>query len=371
MKVVHVLLGKANAHSMNGVNVVVHELATRQQARGQDVEVWGLTASPEKTTHVRAYPLRLFKVTRWRLLLPSDLLAAIDQMPADTLFHLHSVFIPEFFAVCRFLRQRGRKWVLTPHGGYSRQVLRRNRLLKLAYLTCFERTVIQRAAAVHALAEGERQDILDVARPLRVVVIPNGQALLAPQSFEHILEGPVFGFCGRMAAEHKGLDLLLEAFSRYRKLRGLGALWLIGDGPDRGPLEDRARCLGLASHVTFFGPLYGEDKLQRLAMVDVFVQPSRWDGMPMGVLEAASLGKALIVSLATNLGPAVCRHEAGAVLETTTVADLLATMERVTEGDWRSRLRRMGEQAHRMIEEEFSWEATACKLSRLYAEVLG
>src|ERR1700761_692708 len=55
MEVIHLILGKANPMRMNGVNKVVHEMATNQVLRGYPVEVWGITAS---TTH--DYPKRNF-----------------------------------------------------------------------------------------------------------------------------------------------------------------------------------------------------------------------------------------------------------------------------------------------------------------------
>jgi len=50
MRVIHVVLGKANPDRMNGVNQVVHHLATEQVERGDEVEVWGITADPEAET---------------------------------------------------------------------------------------------------------------------------------------------------------------------------------------------------------------------------------------------------------------------------------------------------------------------------------
>src|SRR6201999_3525594 len=58
MEVIHLILGKANPMRMNGVNKVVHEMATNQVLRGYPVEVWGITAN---TTH--DYPKRNF-ITR-------------------------------------------------------------------------------------------------------------------------------------------------------------------------------------------------------------------------------------------------------------------------------------------------------------------
>ena len=45
MKIIHIVLGRANPNRMNGVNRVAHNLATAQVNKGSDVSVWGITAS--------------------------------------------------------------------------------------------------------------------------------------------------------------------------------------------------------------------------------------------------------------------------------------------------------------------------------------
>ena len=46
MEIIHLILGKANPNRMNGVNKVVHELATTQVEKGISAEVWGITDNP-------------------------------------------------------------------------------------------------------------------------------------------------------------------------------------------------------------------------------------------------------------------------------------------------------------------------------------
>ena len=48
MKIVHIVVGKVNPDSLNGVSKVVHWMATSQMQLGHDVEVWGLTESTKE-----------------------------------------------------------------------------------------------------------------------------------------------------------------------------------------------------------------------------------------------------------------------------------------------------------------------------------
>ena len=97
--------------------------------------------------------------------------------------------------------------------------------------------------------------------------------------------------------EAKGIDTLLEALPLVARARGaLPRAILVGSGPDQAILTERARRLGVASHVTFPGPMPIRDafKLGRILVV-----PSRAESMPYVVLEA---GGARVPMVATNVG---------------------------------------------------------------------
>ena len=80
MKIIHLVLGKANPDRMNGVNKVAHNLAAFQFRRGHDVEIWGITPTPEDVPRDREYPIRLFKRARFRFTLGAALAKAIDAL---------------------------------------------------------------------------------------------------------------------------------------------------------------------------------------------------------------------------------------------------------------------------------------------------
>jgi glycosyltransferase involved in cell wall biosynthesis len=62
-------------------------------------------------------------------------------------------------------------------------------------------------------------------------------------------------------------------------------------------------------------PLYNKDKLIALASSDIFVHPSRTEGMPNGVLEAMSLALPCLISHETNMGPIIKESKCGWVVD--------------------------------------------------------
>jgi glycosyltransferase involved in cell wall biosynthesis len=107
---------------------------------------------------------------------------------------------------------------------------------------------------------------------LPIAVIPQLGAL-APHEPQHVPhEGLAIGFVGRLVP-HKGLDSLLQALALQR-----GAKWrltIVGDGPEREPLEQLASELRLAARVRWTGGLPTEQVTNLWPDLDVLVQPSR------------------------------------------------------------------------------------------------
>ena len=80
MKIVHLVLGKANPERLNGINRIVHNLALAMHRQDFDVEVWGITPDPDAETPAREYGLRLFPTRRNSFALDSGLNEAIREL---------------------------------------------------------------------------------------------------------------------------------------------------------------------------------------------------------------------------------------------------------------------------------------------------
>lgn len=126
--------------------------------------------------------------------------------------------------------------------------------------------------------------------PARIHAIPNGVPVPDPpwQRRSEWQAQPRAVFVGRLAPE-KGLDTLLEAWATaVVRERPQARLTLIGEGSERSALETQVERLGLRSAVEFAGRL--DDPVARLRECDLFVLPSREEGMSIALLEAMALG---------------------------------------------------------------------------------
>ncbi len=372
MEIIHLILGKANPLRMNGVNKVVHELATKQQAAGYKVGVWGITATPIHDYPARNYATSLFKKRRNPFLLPRDMERAIARQGRQTVFHIHGAFLPVMYSAASLMEDLDIPYVVTPHGSYSEPAMKKNALVKSLYFRLFERPLLQGAAAIHLLGDTEREGLHEWYHSRKTVQIPYGFDALRNETAGVQKEGPfIIGYCGRMVKEKKGLDLLITGFQRFHKVHPESRLWMIGDGEDRVVLEQIVAEQGLEKAVVWHGAKYGDEKLVLLQQCDVFAHTSRYEGLPAAMLEAAALGIPLLITEGTNAGKCVREYGAGVVLpeaSTTCVADGMTRLYRdmVTQG----KAPGLRAAALKMIREAFAWESLVGRYQQMYLKAV-
>lgn len=108
--------------------------------------------------------------------------------------------------------------------------------------------------------------------------------------------GATLLFIGTFEQLYKGPDIALQALALCHR-RGLAAhLRLCGDGRHRGEMEQLARQLGLAESTTFLGQVPSATVRAELDAADLFISPSRQEGLPRAVIEALARGVPTIAS---------------------------------------------------------------------------
>ena len=112
-------------------------------------------------------------------------------------------------------------------------------------------------------------------------------------------------------SKQKGIPYLLEAAKRVIAERPDARFVIVGDGPQREALIRQRDDLGLTDRVIFTG--YRADIPRLMAGFDAYVQSSLWEGLPIVLLEALSVGKPIV---ATRVGgnPEVVEHEVNGLL---------------------------------------------------------
>ena len=151
MKIIHLVLGKANPERMNGVNKVAYQLATTQTEMGHEVHLWGIANSMTKNYPDRNFSTTLFRQFKNKLKLDSNLVDAIKSLDSDAIVHIHGSFIPEFYQVAKLLTRGDVPYVYTPHGALTEGAMVKNNFIKKLYFELFESALIKNAKAMQLL----------------------------------------------------------------------------------------------------------------------------------------------------------------------------------------------------------------------------
>lgn len=203
----------------------------------------------------------------------------------------------------------------------------------------------------------------------KLVTIPNGIELRPPTrnrlevraSLGIPADAPVVGTAGRITGQ-KGLEFLIQAAvllgPAFPDLRVV----LVGDGEERSTLEKQARSVGVEDRVHFLGVRMDIPDL--LGAFDIYALPSRWEGLPMAVLEAMAAGLPVVASGVGGLPTAIRDGQEGLLVPPEDPAALAAALERLL-ADPELR-RRMGSAAKQRYEADFTLQVMTRRYEALY-----
>jgi glycosyltransferase involved in cell wall biosynthesis len=131
-------------------------------------------------------------------------------------------------------------------------------------------------------------------------------------------------FTGRLERQ-KGLDVLLQAVAQTPAHDAL-VVWVIGDGPELQALRELSARLNIDQIVRFIP--WSSDIPSLLASSDLYILPSRYEGMPFGLLEAMASGLPCIVTDVGDCGELVSESGCGFVVPPEDVDQLASALER-------------------------------------------
>jgi glycosyltransferase involved in cell wall biosynthesis len=171
-------------------------------------------------------------------------------------------------------------------------------------------------------------------------------------------------FTGRLHPQ-KNLDVLLEIWPAVVRRTG-ASLVLVGDGPDRSRLEQRARELAVSGQVAFLGTV--PDPAEHLRAADLFVLPSVAEGMSNSLLEAMATGLPCLASDIGGNDDLLATGPCGRLIAPEDRAAWGATIVELIED--REQARMLGEAARRRVESEFALPVVLDRYLAVYRDLL-
>jgi glycosyltransferase involved in cell wall biosynthesis len=173
------------------------------------------------------------------------------------------------------------------------------------------------------------------------------------------------GWIGRMTAVKRTDDVLI-AFKSLRDSGVDAVLCMVGDGPDRIPLEQRAQELGVARDTVFLG--YQEDVAPFYAAFDVLVLPSGNEGTPVTVIEALAAERPVVATRVGGVPDVVRDGEDGFLVEAGATDDLADRLGRLARDP--ALRARMGKKGRERVLPRYAVKRLVDDVDELYRSLL-
>ena len=275
-------------------------------------------------------------------------------------------------------RLRGRPTVFHFHGPWADENVSAGDTsrLKFALRHALERRTLRKADAIVVLSGAFRRMLVERygIPPWDLHVIAPGVALgtFSPGDRGEArtrlgLDSTAFVVvCTRRLVPRMGIGVLLDAWAELDGLVPDGSTMLIvGEGPLRDDIAQRAQAPGLADRVRVLGRVSDDALVDVYRAADIAAVPSvAFEGFGLVVLEAAACGTPSLVSEAGGLPEAVHDLDPGLVVSSQDVRAWTSRLQRAVAGEVPSRA------TTRSFAERFDWPSVAERHRALYRRVV-
>jgi len=213
------------------------------------------------------------------------------------------------------LTRKGVPYIIIPRSSFTHDAIHnhsywKKRLANILFFNSF----VKSAEAIQFLTNNEYLTSVNSFDINNYFIIPNGINQPEIIKTEFNKECIKAAFIGRLDINHKGLDLLIKALTDLHTQLKSEKFSLDIYGPksfDYKSIQNLITSNGLEDVVTLKGETTGNDKRDVLLSSDLFIMTSRFEGHPMGLIEALSYGVPCLVSSGTNMKQEIENHNAG------------------------------------------------------------
>lgn len=278
----------------------------------------------------------------------------------------HEVYYINYYRLAKILTKKNIPYIVIPHCSLTDGAQRQKRLIKCIVNKIWVNKFIMQAHRIQYLSEYERES--SKAFRAESIIIPNGipQADVGVKDYEEH-NSVEFTFIGRFNIQQKGLDMLLDACALIRDEMAERNININIYGTDfeggKKYLQSRIRAYGLENNVWLRNPVYGDKKCKALLESDIYILTSRFEGLPMGILEAMQMGLPILVTPGSGFGEVVKREECGwcAEFDKDSIAQVI-----LSASEEKAKWALMSHNAIRVIRDCYAWERIAAITKEKY-----
>lgn len=352
---------------MGGASVHLIDLAVGAQKAGHDVEIFvggkGILLNKFKNAGLKYKSLKYMQreINPCKDFLGFLELRKIFKKNKPDLVHLHSSKAGILGRIAA--KSLGIPTVFTAHGwAFTEGVSYKRRKVYLVV----ERFMAKVSNKIITVSEFDRQLALysKVGNEDLISTVHNGMPNLPKIHRSYSSEIVVKLIMVARFDEQKDYMSLIQAVNHLDKLNY--HLELVGDGPLMAEAKVYVEDLDLTDFISFSGAC--NDVAQRLAISDVFLLISNWEGLPLTILEAMRAGLPVIASNVGGVSEAVVDADTGFLVPR---GDSYLLAEAINKLLNNEELRlRFGNAGRKKFDKEFSFQSMLTKTLDIYAELI-
>lgn len=271
----------------------------------------------------------------------------------------HSTYALAALAWMRVRRSRARL-VYCPHGWA--QLRYPDQAFKRALVRACEGRLLSLSDLVLNIAKNDRRMAKEQKYKGRHVVVENAMPDLQKRPGANPYASDAGGldllFVGRFERQ-KGLDILLEAFATARKANPALTLHVVGAGVD----EQVDLPEHLKAGIHFHGWVPATEIASYYAAADMVIMPSRWEGLPMVLIEALRASTPIMLADVSGMGELIEDDRSGIVLPELSSGALAKALSDLSAG----RLKTMRSGARELYERRYGPDRFRCEMRDIFA----
>lgn len=256
-------------------------------------------------------------------------------------YYLHYIIL----GVCFYFIKS--KVVLIPHCSLLNRAITYKKIRKLIYYKIFSLIYYDSIILIQYLNHEEQIGSKKFLFSPPESIIPNGVNYTEKQcrSFDFL---SLF-YLGRCDINHKGIDILFEYLTKInQKIKLYGA-----DPNEKIKLKKLIQLKKLEQKVEIYDPVFNEDKERVFLNNNIFILLSRYEGLPISVLEALSYGCICLVSSGTNMADEIVAANCGFKIDS--VEDLISVWNKLQVMSIYE-LKEMSENSKALIKHKYAWQ---------------
>lgn len=276
----------------------------------------------------------------------------------------HEVYYPKYIAISNYVIKNKIPYIIIPHGCLTSGA-QNIKKYKKKMGNIFFKKYLKKANAIHYLSEFEKKDSVYA---LSGYVLGNGIDIPRKTNRNKNNKNIIISYIGRIDIYHKGIDLLLEAVNIsqnvIRSKRVTINIYGTCDNSTKKCIKHYINSKQIDDIVFLKKPVYGAEKRKVLERSHYFIQTSRFEGHPMGIIEAMSFGVPVLATYGTGMGDEISKNNLGLSCKTDAVSiskslEKMLTLDNVEE---------QSHNARRFAMLNYDWSVIAKNNIKVYAK---